>query len=395
MGPEGMDTGTKVSAAGHGGLILWVMLAGLFDASEVPPPVVTEVTLLSAAEFAALEARAAPAPEPAPRPAPRPAPPPPAAALPAARLNQPPRPPQLPAQPNRPPRKPPAPLPPAARPRSARTPAVARTRPPPPPRQFQQPAVPPGRAAAARPRTSPRPARPAAGPPRQWRPHPNPSPNRRPNRRQGEPEPPAGTRPCAPLPAAAPEPPPAAPSLSQTSVRPRARPAQPAPPQITARSPSPRRPGPSPHFGIRAARTLAGPGRRAPAGDPAAAAIADAVAAALAAPAPGPAADSGALTTSEVEALRLAVAQCWQLGAAAAELLETTVVVAFSMTPAGEPVNLRLVSADGATEAANRIAWERAQRAILCARNVALPPEKYDAWREIEMEFNPEAMRIR
>ncbi|MCL4189925.1 MAG: energy transducer TonB, partial [Rhodobacteraceae bacterium] len=182
------------------------------------------------------------------------------------------------------------------------------------------------------------------------------------------------------------------------SVRPRARPAQPAPPPpspapVPQPAPAPA-PQPAPAPEPPPAPSPA-PVAEPPAGDPAAAAIADAVAAALAAPAPGPAADSGALTTSEVEALRLAVAQCWQLGAAAAELLETTVVVAFSMTPAGEPVNLRLVSADGATEAANRIAWERAQRAILCARNVALPPEKYDAWREIEMEFNPEAMRIR
>jgi hypothetical protein len=71
------------------------------------------------------------------------------------------------------------------------------------------------------------------------------------------------------------------------------------------------------------------------------------------------------------------------------------VIVAFSVSRAGVPGNPRLISADGPSDAAIRIAFDRAVRAIDCVRNVALPAEKYDSWREIEMVFNPESMRIR
>ena len=81
-----MNTGHKVSAVLHGGLILWVMLFDLFSAPEGgPPPAVTDVSLVSAQEFEALSQPRAVTPEPAPTPAPvapppRPAPPPPAPA---------------------------------------------------------------------------------------------------------------------------------------------------------------------------------------------------------------------------------------------------------------------------------------------------------------------------
>ena len=41
--------------------------------------------------------------------------------------------------------------------------------------------------------------------------------------------------------------------------------------------------------------------------------------------------------------------------------------------------------------------YEAARRAIIrCgAKGFQLPPEKYEQWRNIEMEFNPERMRIK
>ena len=71
-----MNTGQKLSAGLHIGLILWVMLFDLFSSpDDAIIPEVTEVAIISAQDFAALMTPlAAPAPEPEPTPAPTPAP---------------------------------------------------------------------------------------------------------------------------------------------------------------------------------------------------------------------------------------------------------------------------------------------------------------------------------
>jgi len=137
---------------------------------------------------------------------------------------------------------------------------------------------------------------------------------------------------------------------------------------------------------------------------PAAPATDDAVAAALAeamgetrdrAPAPtGP-----PLSAGEKEALRVAVSNCWNVGSLSSEALATTVVVAVSLSQDGKPQidTIRLVSSSGGDGGAAKQAFEAARRAIIrCGANgYDLPVEKYDRWRDIEMTFNPERMRIK
>lgn len=130
-------------------------------------------------------------------------------------------------------------------------------------------------------------------------------------------------------------------------------------------------------------------------------AVEDAVAAALAEqnrPAP-PVASGPPLTSGEKDALRLAVQQCWNVGSLSTDALRTTVVVAVSMAQDGKPNtgSIRMVSFEGGTEGAARQAYEAARRAIIrCgASGFDLPVEKYDQWRDIEMTFNPERMRIK
>lgn len=113
-----------------------------------------------------------------------------------------------------------------------------------------------------------------------------------------------------------------------------------------------------------------------------------------------PAAPSGPpLTADETNELRLAVSQCWNVGSLSSAALATTVVVGVDMTQDGKPVagSIRMISSDGGSQDAARQAYEAARRAIIrCgASGYALPVEKYDHWREIEMTFNPERMRIR
>ena len=115
---------------------------------------------------------------------------------------------------------------------------------------------------------------------------------------------------------------------------------------------------------------------------------------------PGPErAATGGLSQSEADGLRLAVQQCWNLGALSTEAMGVTVVVGVSMTPSAMPEmgSIRMISATGGGESATAQAFEAARRAIIrCAgEGYGLPPEKYDHWRDIEITFNPEGMRIR
>lgn len=105
------------------------------------------------------------------------------------------------------------------------------------------------------------------------------------------------------------------------------------------------------------------------------------------------------LTFAETEALRLAVSNCWNTGALSSAALRVTVIVGVQMTEAAKPVtsSIRLVSSSGGSGDAVTQAFEAARRAILrCgAKGYDLPQEKYGQWRDIEMTFNPERMRIK
>ena len=105
------------------------------------------------------------------------------------------------------------------------------------------------------------------------------------------------------------------------------------------------------------------------------------------------------LSAGEKEALRVAVSRCWNVGSLSSTALNTTVVVGVSMAQDGTPDvgSIRLLSSSGGDGGAARQAFEAARRAIiLCGtRGYDLPTEKYAQWRDIEMTFNPERMRIK
>jgi hypothetical protein len=105
------------------------------------------------------------------------------------------------------------------------------------------------------------------------------------------------------------------------------------------------------------------------------------------------------LSAGEKEALRVAVSSCWNVGSLSTEALGTTVVVAVNMGQDAKPVvsSIRLISSSGGSSGAANQAFEAARRAIIrCTRDgYNLPVEKYGQWKEIEMTFNPERMRIK
>jgi hypothetical protein len=105
------------------------------------------------------------------------------------------------------------------------------------------------------------------------------------------------------------------------------------------------------------------------------------------------------LTTGEKEALRVAVSACWNTGSLSTDALRTTVVVAVEMSDDGKPLanTIRMLTSSGGSGTAAKQAFEAARRAIIrCGgQGFGLPVDKYDHWREIEMTFNPEKMRIK
>lgn len=103
------------------------------------------------------------------------------------------------------------------------------------------------------------------------------------------------------------------------------------------------------------------------------------------------------LTGAEIEGLRLAVKDCWNVGSMSTDAMKVTVVVGVSLGADGKPEgqSLRLISSNGGSGTAITQAYETARRAIIrCgAKGFDLPAEKYDHWRDVEITFNPEKMR--
>lgn len=125
------------------------------------------------------------------------------------------------------------------------------------------------------------------------------------------------------------------------------------------------------------------------------AALAEALSAAPAPPAPtGP-----PMTGGERDALRLAVQACWVVDVGS-EASNITVTVGIEMDPDGKvvPGSVKMVGASEGGAAAVQTAFQAARRAVLRCQGgegYGLPPEKFEQWREIEMTFNPDTMRLR
>lgn len=104
------------------------------------------------------------------------------------------------------------------------------------------------------------------------------------------------------------------------------------------------------------------------------------------------------LSYGEKDALRVAVSNCWRVDVGGASS-RVTVVVSVSLEKNGKVItnSLRLISSEGGDDTAVNVAFQSARRAIiLCQKGgYKLPTEKYSHWREIEMTFNPEKMRIK
>lgn len=399
-----MDRGTTISGVGHLGLILWVALGDwLFAPSDMPPMEVAEVSLVSEAEFDAMMAAAPSTPKPSKEPAVEPAKP---------EVSAP-----EPVQPDLPPAEP---LPEPAQPEAAVEPAP-------------QPELPPEVPVSADPQPveAPPPVAPIAA---EEQPIPVPTADKRPKPRpidrvaptpvdvtEDAPEvadtvtPEVTDQPAPDAPVVTEDQPAAAPEAATTQIITEAVDTEEDAPQLaptSSRRPQsrPEKPAEQPVEETPTETATATdtqtetPPEDAP--DPAADAIAAALAEAAAEPATDPA-DSGGqdapqgppMTSGERDALRVAVKQCWNVGSLSSEALRTTVTVRVDVGEDGKPdaASIRMTGYEGGSEAAASMMFEVARRAIIrCGKNgYPLPADKYDQWKDLELVFDPNGMRMR
>jgi hypothetical protein len=106
-----------------------------------------------------------------------------------------------------------------------------------------------------------------------------------------------------------------------------------------------------------------------------------------------------ALTAGELGDFRSQVQGKWNVGASSTEAQNVSVTIAVTVGPDGvpDPGSVRLVAAGEGSDAAINVAFEAAKRAILNAgrRGLALPLDKYETWRELEITFDASARQLR
>ena len=101
------------------------------------------------------------------------------------------------------------------------------------------------------------------------------------------------------------------------------------------------------------------------------------------------------LTISEIDLVRQQIARCWNLPAGAKDAHEMVVDLRVLMNPDGTVSNAQIENqAQMALDPFFRAMAESALRAVLnpnCSP-LKLPPEKYENWKEMSLQFNPKEM---
>jgi hypothetical protein len=174
----------------------------------------------------------------------------------------------------------------------------------------------------------------------------------------------------------------------QTSLRPKSRPAAKPAVEVAADTPSA---DPAPSDPAQTDADVAA--AIAAAVDEAASAPAEASTDTAASPAGGE-----PMTSGEIGDFSRAIGSKWNLGSASTDALRTTIVIRVTFAQDGKPVDFELIESDGPSEAATTTAFEAARRAIQRASlqgGIPLPPDKYDTWKVLELVFDPNGMRMR
>ena len=98
------------------------------------------------------------------------------------------------------------------------------------------------------------------------------------------------------------------------------------------------------------------------------------------------------LSQSEMDALRGQIQRCWNVPAGAADAQDLKVSVQFRLDPSGALDGAPQIVAGGGGAGIERAAAESARRAVLACAPYTLPSDKYDAWAEVIVHFDPRDM---
>ena len=104
------------------------------------------------------------------------------------------------------------------------------------------------------------------------------------------------------------------------------------------------------------------------------------------------------LTGGEMGDISSAIARRWNLGAASTDVLSSMVVIRVSFDESGRPVNFELLESSGPTQTAIDNLYRIAQRAVNRTHQeggIPLPPDKFDTWRVLDLVFDANGMRVR
>jgi colicin import membrane protein len=98
------------------------------------------------------------------------------------------------------------------------------------------------------------------------------------------------------------------------------------------------------------------------------------------------------LTQSEMDALRAQIQRCWNVPAGAVDAQNLRVSVQVRLDPSGAVEGAPQIITGGGGEGIERAAAESARRAILQCAPYNLPTEKYEAWADVVVNFDPSEM---
>lgn len=97
---------------------------------------------------------------------------------------------------------------------------------------------------------------------------------------------------------------------------------------------------------------------------------------------------AAALTLSEQDALRAQMQRCWSPPVGVRGSGELVITVQFRLAPDGSVTDIVEVAAQGIGPLYD-VAADAARRAVLQCQPYVLPPNKYEAWKEVRVNFDP------
>ena len=102
------------------------------------------------------------------------------------------------------------------------------------------------------------------------------------------------------------------------------------------------------------------------------------------------------LNSAELNGLANTINSCWDLGAASTAALNVSVTLLITLDQSSKPIDVELLDSTG-DAAAVATARRAAMSAVRdCGRQgLGLPPEKYETWKQIEVVFDPRGAQLR